>query len=181
MLDIFRNKLLGHKISSTKKESGIEHNNDLPFEESTSVGVLFYIKDLEQLKSTLNESRIIEKILPKTVKNLEIIFITEEKRIDFDVPFEYKIIPLSKINWNKKNVESHLQLFVKKKFDYLFTFTYGISKILDQLAYQSHSTCRIALGEHQDVSAYEMKLSYDQLSFTERIRESIDILKKMHK
>ncbi|OHX65488.1 DUF6913 domain-containing protein [Flammeovirga pacifica] len=181
MIQIFKNKVLGNQLFNKRLDSKREHNNNLPLKDAKSVGLIFYIKDLEQLRSLLNESKIVDKILPKGVNNIEFVFITEEKKIEFDVPFGYKVIPLSKVNWNKKSPESNIENFIKKEFDYLFSFTYGISKILDQLISQSYATCRVALGEHQDVSSFEMKLTYDQVSFTERIREAVDILHKMHK
>ncbi|MBB3696401.1 hypothetical protein KMW28_10570 [Flammeovirga yaeyamensis] len=181
MIELFKNKLIGNQLINKRLDKDRKHHNKFPLNDAKSIGLIFYIKDSEQLRSTLNESKIVDKIFPKGVKNIEFIFITEEKKIEFDVPFGYKIIPLSKVNWNKKNPESNIENFIKKEFDYLFSFTYGVSKILDQLVSQSYAICRVALGEHQDVDSHEMKLTYDQVSFTERIREAVDILHRMHK
>ncbi|AZQ62070.1 hypothetical protein EI427_07395 [Flammeovirga pectinis] len=179
MLDLFKNKLLNYKLNKVDKSNNIIHNNKLPLKDSSSVGLLLYIKDAERLQSILNEMRIIDKILPKNVKNIDIIFISETSKNQFDIPFNCKVIPLSKIDWNKNDIQSDIQRFINNKFDYLFTFSFNISKILDRFAQQSYATCRVALGEHQDVESYEMKLMYDQISFTERIRAAVEILNRM--
>lgn len=179
MLKQFRNKLLDYKLNKESTSNGILHNNDLPLKEATSVGFLFYIKDQVKLQDTLNEIKILDKILPKSVKNLEIIFISEFNKANSEIPFNCKLIPISKIEWSDKYVQDELQIFVNKSFDYLFTFTYSISKILDQLTYKSHAKCRVSLGEHQDENSCEMKLIHNQVSFTERVRSAIEVLHKM--
>lgn len=179
MLNLFRNKLLNYRLSKDSSLSDVVHNNDLPLREAKSVGFLFYINDQIKLQNTLNEIKILDKILPKSVKNLEIIFISEFTKTDTEIPFNCKLIPVSKIEWSNDYVQDDLQIFINKSFDYLFTFTYSISKILDQLTYKSHATCRVSLGEHQDENSCEMKLIYDQVSFTERVRSAVDVLHRM--
>ncbi|KXX68814.1 hypothetical protein [Flammeovirga sp. SJP92] len=179
MINLFRNKLLNYKLEKESPSKEIIHNNDLPFKKATSVGFLFYIKDKLNLESLLNEIKILRNILPKSVKNLEIIFVSEFSKTDFEIPFNCKLIPVSKIDWNSGNVKNDLQIFVEKSFDYLFTYSLSISKILDQLTRKSHATCRVTLGEHQDEDFCEMKLLSDQFSFDDRLKSAIEVLNKM--
>lgn len=179
MINLFKNKLLNYKLEKDASHGNIIHNNNLPLKDATSVGFLFYVKDQVKLQNTLQEIRILDKILPKSVKNLEIIFISEFAKADYEIPFNCKLIPISKIEWSDKYVQDDLQIFVQKPFDYLFTFAFTISKILDQLSNKSHATCRVSLGELQDEDSCEMKLIYDQVSFTERVRAAVEILHRM--
>ncbi|MBD0402182.1 hypothetical protein [Flammeovirga sp. EKP202] len=179
MINLLKNKLLNYKLEKESPSNDIIHNNDVPLRKATSIGFLFYIKDKLTFESLLNEIKILKNILPKSVKNLEIIFVSEFSKTDFEIPFNCKFIPVSKINWSNDNVKNDLQIFVEKSFDYLFTYSFSISKILDQLTRKSHATCRVTLSEHQDEGYCEMKLLSSQFAFDDRVKAAVEVLNRM--